>query len=53
LIAESSTPDSATAKVIAASNDLASLRRSAYEQSQNFGYAQAAARLIEVYESGT
>jgi len=37
--------------VIAASADLVSLRRAAYEQSQKFGYAQAAARLIEVYRS--
>jgi len=50
LIAEESSPESAAEKVIAASNDLANLRRSAYEQSQNFGYAQAAARLIDVYE---
>jgi glycosyltransferase involved in cell wall biosynthesis len=50
LIATESTPESAAAKVIAASPDLASLRRRAYEQSQNFGYAQAAARLIDVYE---
>ncbi|MEA2328204.1 MAG: hypothetical protein QOE68_3163, partial [Thermoanaerobaculia bacterium] len=51
LIAVASNPDAAASKVIAASNDLASLRRRAYEQSQNFGYAQAATRLIEVYQS--
>jgi glycosyltransferase involved in cell wall biosynthesis len=51
LIAEESTPESAAAKVIAASNDLADLRRRAYEQSLNFGYAQAAARLIEIYKA--
>jgi glycosyltransferase involved in cell wall biosynthesis len=51
LIAEASTSESAAAHVIAASNDLANLRRRAYEQSQNFGYAQAAQRLIEVYLS--
>jgi glycosyltransferase involved in cell wall biosynthesis len=51
LIAEESTPDAAASKVITASNDLADLRRRAYEQSQNFGYAPAAARLIDVYLS--
>lgn len=51
LIADASTPESAASKVIAASNELAELRRRAYEQSQNFGYAQAAARLIETYLS--
>jgi glycosyltransferase involved in cell wall biosynthesis len=51
LIAEASSAESAAAKVIDASSDLANLRRRAYEQSQNFGYAQAAARLIEVYRS--
>src|SRR5207302_1584294 len=51
LIAQASSPEAAAAKVIAASADLANLRRAAYEQSQNFGYAQAAARLIEVYLS--
>jgi glycosyltransferase involved in cell wall biosynthesis len=51
LTAEVPTPESAAANVIAASNDLANLRRRAYEQSQKFGYAQAAARLIEVYLS--
>ncbi|MBV8546048.1 MAG: glycosyltransferase, partial [Acidobacteria bacterium] len=50
LIAETSTPESAAAKVIAASTDLASLRRAAYEQSLSFGYAQAAARLVGVYQ---
>jgi glycosyltransferase involved in cell wall biosynthesis len=50
LMARESTPESAALKVIAASADLANLRRRAYEQSQNFGYAQAAARLIEVYK---
>jgi glycosyltransferase involved in cell wall biosynthesis len=53
LIAEASSPESAAAKVIAASTDLADLRRRAYEQSQNFGYGHAAARLIEVYQSAT
>jgi glycosyltransferase involved in cell wall biosynthesis len=51
LIAEESSPESAAAKVLAASNDLANLRRRAYEQSQNFGYAEAASRLIAVYQS--
>jgi len=50
LIAEAPSAESAASKVIAASTDLANLRRAAYEQSQNFGYAQAAARLIEVYK---
>ncbi|HEX3579425.1 MAG TPA: glycosyltransferase family 4 protein [Thermoanaerobaculia bacterium] len=50
-IADESSPEAAAAKVIAASTDLAHLRRRAYERSQNFGYAQAAARLIEVYQS--
>jgi glycosyltransferase involved in cell wall biosynthesis len=49
LIAEEATPESAALKVIAASTDLADLRRRAYEQSLNFGYAQAAARLIDIY----
>jgi glycosyltransferase involved in cell wall biosynthesis len=53
LIAEAPTPESAAPKVITASTELASLRRRAYEQSQNFGYAQAAARLIEVYQSAS
>jgi glycosyltransferase involved in cell wall biosynthesis len=51
LIAEASSPEAAAEKVIAASNDLASLRRAAYEQSKKFGYAQAAARLMDVYLS--
>ena len=51
LIAETSTPESAASKVIAASNDLGNLRRRAYEQSQKFGYAQAAARLMDAYLS--
>ncbi|MEA2337639.1 MAG: L-malate glycosyltransferase [Thermoanaerobaculia bacterium] len=49
LIAEESSPDAASSKVIAASADLANLRRHAYEQSKNFRYEQAAARLIDVY----
>jgi glycosyltransferase involved in cell wall biosynthesis len=51
LIAKETSPEAAASKVIAASTDLANLRRAAYEQSQNFGYAQAAARLIDVYLS--
>lgn len=51
LMAEASTPDAAAVKVIAASTDLANLRRHAYEQSKSFGYAHAATRLIEVYLS--
>jgi len=51
LIAAVSSPDAAAAKVIAASTDLAHLRRGAYEQSKNFGYAQAAARLLDVYRT--
>jgi glycosyltransferase involved in cell wall biosynthesis len=51
LIAEASSPNAAAVNVIAASNDLANIRRRAYEQSQNFGYAQAAARLVEVYQN--
>jgi glycosyltransferase involved in cell wall biosynthesis len=50
LMAEAPAAKSAASKVIAASTDLANLRHAAYEQSQNFGYAQAAARLIDVYE---
>jgi len=49
LIAEQSSAESAAARVIAASSDLANLRRLAYEQSKNFRYEQAAARLIDVY----
>jgi len=51
LVAKASTPEAAAVNVIAASNDLANLRPRAYKQSQNFGYAEAAARLIEVYLS--
>jgi len=51
LIAEASTPDAAAVNVIAAAADLPNLRRAAYEQSNNFGYAQAAARLIDVYRT--
>ena len=50
LIAEASSPESAASRVIAASNDLANLRRGAYEQSKNFRYAQAATRLVDVYK---
>ena len=51
LIAEAASPESAAAKVIAASTDLANCGAPPYEQSQNFGYAQAAARLIDVYDN--
>jgi glycosyltransferase involved in cell wall biosynthesis len=51
LIAGGATPESAASKVIAASGNLAELRRLAYEQSQDFGYAPAAARLIDVYKT--
>jgi glycosyltransferase involved in cell wall biosynthesis len=52
LIADAATPEAAASKVIGVSRgDLDVLRRRAYEQSERFGYEQAAARLIEVYES--
>jgi glycosyltransferase involved in cell wall biosynthesis len=52
LIADAATPEAAAEKVIAVSRgDLDVLRRRAYEQSERFGYEQAATRLIEVYES--
>jgi len=52
LIAETATPESAALKVIAVSRgDIDALRRRSYEQSERFGYEQAAARLIEVYET--
>jgi glycosyltransferase involved in cell wall biosynthesis len=51
LVAGASTPESAAGRVITASNDLVSLRRAAHEQSQSFGYAEAAARLIDVYRA--
>jgi glycosyltransferase involved in cell wall biosynthesis len=51
LIAEAATPDAAAATVIAASrDDMADLRRRVFEQSEEFGYEKAAARLIEAYE---
>ena len=51
LIASSATPEAAAEKVAAiARGDIAELRRRAYEQSQEFGYARAAERLIEAYE---
>jgi glycosyltransferase involved in cell wall biosynthesis len=52
LIADTGTPDAAASKVIAASrDDIAELRRHAYETSERFGYDQAAARLIAAYQS--
>jgi len=51
LIAEQSSPDAAAAKVVSVYADLATLRRAAYEQSKEFGYAQAAARLIDAYKT--
>ncbi len=51
LIADAAFPDAAASKVIAVSRgDIAELRRRAYEQSENFGYEQAAERLMAVYE---
>lgn len=52
LVADAATPEAAASKVIAVSRaDIAELRRRAFEQSESFGYDQAAARLIEVYET--
>jgi glycosyltransferase involved in cell wall biosynthesis len=52
LIADNGIPDAAASKVIAVSRgDIVGLRRRAYEQSQRFGYDQAATRLMEVYET--
>ncbi len=51
LIAEAASPDAAASKVIAVSRgDIAELRRRVYEQSEQFGYEQAAERLMAVYE---
>jgi len=51
LIAEVASPEAAASRVIAATQGyLAALRRAAYEQSDKFGYDEAAKRLIEVYE---
>jgi glycosyltransferase involved in cell wall biosynthesis len=51
LIAGAGAPDAAASKVLAISRgDLAALRRRSYEQSERFGYEQAAERLIAVYE---
>jgi glycosyltransferase involved in cell wall biosynthesis len=52
LIADVATPEAAAAKAIAVSRgDIDALRRQVFEQSDRFGYDQAAARLIDVYES--
>jgi glycosyltransferase involved in cell wall biosynthesis len=51
LIADAGTPDAAASKVIAVSRgDIVKLRHRAYEQSERFGYEQAAERLMVVYE---
>ncbi len=50
LIAGTGTPDGTASKVFAVSQgDIAELRRLAYERSEEFGYAQAAQRLMKVY----
>jgi glycosyltransferase involved in cell wall biosynthesis len=50
LIVDRGTPEATAANVIAVSRgDLADLRRRAYEQSEQFGYERAAARLVGVY----
>jgi glycosyltransferase involved in cell wall biosynthesis len=54
LIASASTAEAAAERVaVIARADIADLRRRAYEQSQEFGYARAAERLIEAYERFT
>jgi glycosyltransferase involved in cell wall biosynthesis len=51
LIADVATPEATASKVIGVSrNDLATLCRHAYEQSERFGYERAAERLIEIYK---
>ena len=51
LIADAGTSDAAASKVIAISRgDIVKLRHRAYEQSERFGYEQAAERLMVVYE---
>jgi glycosyltransferase involved in cell wall biosynthesis len=51
LIADVATPDAVASKVIAVSRgDVDELRRRVYEQSERFGYEQAAARLVGVYD---
>jgi glycosyltransferase involved in cell wall biosynthesis len=50
LIADAGTSDAAASNVIAISRgDIAELRRRVFEQSERFGYEQAAERLIGVY----
>jgi glycosyltransferase involved in cell wall biosynthesis len=50
LIADAAAPEATASKAIAvARGDLATLRRQAFEQSERFGYEQAAERLLEVY----
>jgi glycosyltransferase involved in cell wall biosynthesis len=50
LVAGNGTPDAAASNVIAISRgDIAERRRRAYEQSERFGYEQAAERLMGVY----
>lgn len=52
LIAEAGTPEATASRVIAAvSGDIDGLRRRAYEQSERFGYEQAAERLKRVYHA--
>lgn len=54
LIASASTPEAAAKNVVSvAQNDIADLRRRAYEQSQEFSYTRAAERLIGAYERFT
>jgi glycosyltransferase involved in cell wall biosynthesis len=50
LIANAATPEATANVVTVARADITELRRRAYEQSQRFGYEEAAQRLMEVYE---
>ena len=50
LVADSATPEATAHVVTVARGDIAELRRRAYEQSQRFGYEEAAARLMGFYK---
>jgi glycosyltransferase involved in cell wall biosynthesis len=50
LMANAATPEAAAQVVDLALRDIAELRRRAYEQSQQFGYEEAAQRLMGVYK---
>jgi hypothetical protein len=52
LIAESASPEAATSKVLAISmSEIAALRRSVFERTDEFGYDRAAVRLKNLYRN--